>query len=94
MRIDALYWDDNNIRHLWKRHVSPDDVEEIVFGTDGERARFLAKREGDAYKIYGETGGGRLLKMVGEFLPDGRFRIFHAMDMNDVERRKYRTGKL
>ncbi len=74
MRIAELFRNDANVDHLWAAHrVTPDEVEEIVFGTDGEPAVFRALRDGDNYKIFGETGGGRLLLMVGSFLRDGRF---------------------
>ncbi len=91
MRITDLVWDDANVRHLWAAHqVTPDDVEEIIFGIDGEPARFRVVRDGVNYKISGETGGGRLLLVVGTFAHDGRFRAFAARDMGDLEKRTYR----
>jgi hypothetical protein len=47
-------------------------------------------RDGDYLKIYGETGSGRLLKLVGEFMKDGRFRVFAAHYMDDREKRAFR----
>ncbi len=92
--VDELFWDENNVGHLWQSHrVTPDEVEDVLFGIPGEAAFYLARRIGDAYEIYGETGGGRLLKMVGHFRDDGSFRIFHAMDMTAAERRRYRRGR-
>lgn len=91
--IDELYWDDSNIEHLWQSHqVSPDDVEEINFGIEGAASQYRARRHGDAYIIYGETGAGRLLKMVGEFVNARTFRVFGAQDMNAAERRSYRRS--
>lgn len=76
---EPLYWDDNNRGHLWESHRdSPDEVEELLFGVDGEEAVYRQLRDGDYLKIYGETGSGRLLKLVGEFMKDGRFRVFAA----------------
>jgi hypothetical protein len=92
MRIAELFWNDANVDHLWAAHrVTPDEVEEIVFGIDGEPAVYRVLRDGDNYKIFGETGGGRLLVMVGSFLRDGRFRVFAARDMDGFEKRAYRT---
>jgi uncharacterized DUF497 family protein len=51
------------------------------------------RRDGKFYAVYGETGDGRLLLIVGEFLIDGRFRPFAARDMELKERRYYRKGK-
>lgn len=88
-----LYWDDNNEGHLWESHrVSPDEVDEAIFGCDGEDAVIRVFRDADNYKIFGETGNGRLLKMVGHFREDGQFRVFHAMDMDTDEKRLYRKG--
>ena len=93
--IDELYWDDNNADHIWRSHgVTVDEVEEIVFGIEGARPEYRARRSGDAYIVYGETGAGRLLKMVGEFVKVRMFRIFGAIDMDDSERRSYRKGKI
>jgi hypothetical protein len=94
--IATLHWDDdgNNVQHLWQAHqVTPDEVEEIIFGIDGEDASYRMRREGAGYLIFGETGGGRLLKMYGEFVHDGCFRVYAAQDMNEIEKRKYRKGK-
>lgn len=88
---EPLYWDDNNRSHLWQSHrVSPDEVDEVLFGVDGEEAVYRQFRDGDYLKIYGETGSGRLLKLVGEFMEDGRFRVFAAQDMDDPEKRAFR----
>jgi hypothetical protein len=45
-----LYWDDddNNINHLRDRHqVSTDEIEELIFGIDGEEPSFVMTRDGD-----------------------------------------------
>jgi len=91
MRIAELFWSHENVEHLWAAHrVTPDDIEEIIFGIDGEPVAYRALRDGDNHKIFGETGGGRLLLVVGTFLRDGRFRVFAARDMDDNEKRAYR----
>lgn len=90
-----LEWDDANVGHLLHRHhVLVDEVEEVLFGLPREDPRYLCRREGDHYLILGETGDGRLLKLRGEFRSDQRFRVFHAMDMSDGERRDYRRRGL
>jgi len=88
---EPLDWDDDNISHLLERHnVLVEEVEEILLGVAGEDPSYLFRRDGDHYKIYGETGDGRLLKLRGEFRSNGRFRVFHAMDMDRLEQREYR----
>jgi hypothetical protein len=73
------------------RHgVLVDEVEEVLFGISGEEPHYIIRRDGDHYKVYGETGDGRLLKLRGEFRSNGRFRVFHAMDLDRAEKREYR----
>jgi hypothetical protein len=87
-----LYWDENNRDHLWRSHrVTPDEIEEVLFGVDGDDTAYRQLRDGNYLKIYGETASGRLLKMVGEFMEDGRFRVFAAQDMEAKEKRAFRA---
>lgn len=91
MRVKRLFWDDNNVDHLWaSHHVSPAEVEEIVFGIDGDGPRYDIVRDGGNYEIYGQTGGGRLLLMVGALIRDGHMRIFAARGMDEREKRAFR----
>lgn len=54
MRIDELFWNDDNVDHLYHRHhVTVSEVEEIVFGIDGETAMYRVIRERDFYVLYG-----------------------------------------
>lgn len=88
-----LHWDDKNVAHLWQSHmVTPDEIEEILFGIPGEETTYKIRRDADFYIIYGETGSGRLLKFVGDFR-EGLFRVFAARDMDSDEKRAYRKGK-
>lgn len=91
MRIDELYWDDDNVDHLFASHyVTPDEVEEALLGHDGEQSHYAVRRVGKLYEFLGETQSGRLLRMIGELRAGGRLRIFHARDMESRERRKFR----
>lgn len=88
-----LIWDDENLKHLWQSHqVTPDEVEEILLGIPGEEPIYRKRRDGEYLICYGETGGGRLLKIVGELCGE-RFRVFAARDMEQVEKRAYRKRK-
>ena len=90
--ISHLIWDEANVQHLWQSHqVTPDEVEEMLLGLPGEEPTYRQRRDGDYRIIYGETGGGRLLKVVGEIFRDG-FRVFAARDMDSRERRAFRKG--
>jgi len=95
MRIDELYWDDDNVDHLLASHsVAPEEIEEALLGHTGEPSRYAIRRVGRYYEFLGETQSGRLLRMLGEVRADGRLRIFHARDMTAKERRKFRRGKV
>ncbi len=70
----------------------------MLFGIDGEGTRYYQFRDGDKYAILGRTGDGRLLKVVGEFVTSdafagARFRVFHAMDMDEAEKRCFERAK-
>lgn len=83
----------HNVLHLWQSHrVTPDEIEELLFGLDGEDAIYRLRRDGDFLTVYGETGSGRLLKLVGEFMDNGQFRVFAAQDMDGAEKRAFRKG--
>lgn len=91
--IRELFWeeDDSNVQHLWQSHqVRIEETQDVLFGIDGEDPYLIWESVGQDYAAFGETSGGRLLKILGEFRAGGAFRIFHAMDMNQSERRRYR----
>jgi hypothetical protein len=93
-----LYWDedDHNIDHLWERHqVTTVEIEEMIFGIDGEEPNFLMVRDGDGYTIFGQTPDGRYLRLYGEFIesadsPYPLFRPVHSMDMDADEKRRFK----
>jgi uncharacterized DUF497 family protein len=88
-----LLWDEQNVQHLWQSHqVTPDEIEEALFGLPGEEPTYFVRRHSDYYVLYAETGSGRLLICVGEFIGK-RFRVFAARDMAADERRAYRRRK-
>ena len=91
MRIRSLMWNDDTIAHLWDAHrVTPEEIEDIVIGVDGEPPHYHIVRDGSNYRILGRTGSGRLLIVIGTPLGDGYLRAFAARDMNARERRTYR----
>jgi uncharacterized DUF497 family protein len=87
----TLAWDDNNVDHLWQSHqVTPDEVEEVLLGIEGQDPQLVQTRDGDYHAFLGQTGGGRMLSMVGEFLDGRQLYVFSARDMNEREKRRYR----
>ena len=89
--IREVYWDDNAVGHLSERHITPEDIEEIVFGIDGDSPCYLFRKDGEYYTVSGQAGNGRLLHIVGEFIAPGVFRPFGARDMDAAQARKFRS---
>jgi uncharacterized DUF497 family protein len=83
--IRELEWDDDNIEHIHHHKVSPVEVEDVCFGLhigfSGLRYRYV---------LYGQTRGGRYLKVVLERLQENRFRPITAFDMSDEDKAHYR----
>lgn len=82
-RDTELEWDGGNIDHLDQRHrVSPHEVEEAFFYDP------LILREGDFYRVLGQTDAGRYLSILCEWRGH-RLRAFSARNMISAERRRY-----
>ncbi|MCL5062690.1 MAG: BrnT family toxin [Nitrospiraceae bacterium] len=86
MEITEFQWDDNNISHIVRHGVSPDEVEDVAFDDDP----WIKKgRSGTRYML-GYTIGGRYLFVVYALKGKGIAKVITAMDMDDKTRRLYR----
>lgn len=90
MEIIEFEWDDDNIEHISRHGVSPDEIESVAFDDEPwvkkgrERTRYLL----------GYTVAGRYLFIVYVFKGNGRARAITAMDMDNKTRKLYkRRGK-
>ena len=90
MEITDFEWDDDNIGHMAKHGVSPDEVEGAAFDDEP----WVKKgREGTRY-LLGYTVAGRYLFVVYVLKGRGSARVITAMDMDDKTRKLYkRRGK-
>ena len=88
MQIDFFDWDKNNIEHISRHSVVPDEAEEVFGG------RFLSykTREGK-YILLGRSDSGRLLTIVFKHYGGKRARVITARDMSDKEKRLYKRRK-
>jgi len=85
MKIDSLYWDDENIEHISKHNVTPQEVEDVCFETH------IIRREGDRrYILSGQSANGRYLNVVIERVDRGLFRPITAFEMSESYKRSYR----
>lgn len=82
-----LLWDDWNVAHIAKHHVTPEEVEEVVFSS-GLRVR--RGRGQKVYYVFGQTEAGRYLFIVLLNLGRRVGRIITARDMSEKEKRWYR----
>ncbi len=85
MVIGELYWDDENVQHIARHNVSPQEVEDVCFGV------YIGKRESNQrYVLSGQTVAGRYLNVVIERVGKGVFRPITAFEMSDNYKRRYR----
>lgn len=90
MEITEFEWDDNNIEHMARHNVSPDEVEGVAFDDEP----WVKSGRGDIRYMLGYTVGGRYLFVVYVLESKGRARGITAMDMDEKTRRLYkRRGK-
>ena len=89
MRIDELVWPDERIEHITRHGVTPEEVEEVCFGTPFVRK---AKSEGQnpVYYVMGQTEAGRYLFCVVIPFADGNGYPVTAREMTSKEKHRYR----
>lgn len=87
MEIREFEWDDNNIEHISRHGVSPDEVEDLAFDDDP----WIRKgRKGTRYML-GYTIAGRYLFVVYVLRSKGTARVITAMEMDERTRKLYRN---
>jgi hypothetical protein len=86
--IRGFIWDDENVAHIGRHQVSPDEVEEALTGSP-----VILRGPDGRYLVYGRTAAGRLLFAVYVQRPEGRIRILTAREMTEKEKRFYRKKR-
>jgi len=75
---------------VWKHHVSPEEVEEVLFDTPLYRKVQKGHVPGeDLYAALGQTEAGRYLIIFFIYKPTREALILSARDMDEKERRQY-----
>lgn len=86
MEIREFEWDDNNIEHIARHGVFPDEVEDVAFDDDP----WIRKgRKGTRYML-GYTVAGRYLFFVYVLKGKGIARVITSMDMDDKTKKLYK----
>lgn len=86
-RFHDLYWDDENISHIQRHRVAPNEAEQVIFSSS---SRIRRGRGQKIYYILGQTEAGRFLFIVLKVWRGGVGRVVTARDMTDKERRWYK----
>ena len=85
MIIASLEWDDENVEHIARHKVSPEEVEDVCFGL-----HLKERQTRQRYVLSGQTSAGRYVNVVVERIGRGLFRPITAFEMSDVYKRRYR----
>lgn len=86
MEIIWFEWDNNNIEHIARHHISTDEVEDVAFDDEP----WIRKgRQGTRYML-GYTVAGRYLFIVYVLKGKGIARVITARDMDEKTRKLYK----
>jgi hypothetical protein len=86
LKSEEVEWDDNNIEHIARHGVFPDEVEDVAFDNNP----WIRKgRKGTRYML-GYTVAGRYLFVVYVLKGKGIARVITSMDMDDKTKKLYK----
>ena len=86
MRIDSFTWDRENKLHIARHEVAPREVEEVFLE---DESPYILRGRDDRYLAHGQTGTGRYLTVIFEFVTEIQVRPVTAWEMTKKERRRY-----
>lgn len=84
IKVKGLNWNQQREEHILRHKVSPDEVEEVVFGK-----HYDVKTKQGRYRLIGQTENGRYLVIVLEPSDYGWFDPVTARDATKNERKLY-----
>lgn len=85
MLFNIFEWDEENIEHIFRHNVIPDEVEEACVNKP-----YVRKGPNNRYLVYGISDSGRYIFIVGINKGKGIFRTITARDMTEREKSLYR----
>ena len=90
-------WDDDNIEHIARHGVEPEEVEEIVYEDCHPSWIVRARRRGireARWTVFGQTCGGRyLVAVIAPYHRRGVWRAVTARGMERHTRRRYQQWR-
>lgn len=84
IKVKGLNWNQQREEHILRHRISPDEVDEVVFGK-----HYDVKTKQGRYRLIGQTENGRYLVIVLELGNYGWFDPVTARDATQNERRLY-----
>jgi uncharacterized DUF497 family protein len=85
LRISRCEWDEENVGHLAKHQVEPEEAEEVLVSHP-----YIRRTRVGRYLAYGTTIGGRYLTVIFLYKGGGVARVITAREMSRRERRLYK----
>lgn len=89
IHITNLEWDENNMVHISRHGVIPEEVEKVCFSEDC----FIEVGRGKVYYVTGQSESGRYLFVVLRYLGRGKARVITARDMDEKEKSRYKKKR-
>ena len=90
-------WDDDNIAHIARHGVEPEEVEEIVYEDCHPSCIVRGRRRGireTRWTLFGQTCAGRyLVAVVAPYRERGVWRAVTARDMARSTRQRYKQWR-
>ena len=89
MQVTNIEWYEENISHIARHGVSPEETEEVCFS----RSSCIETGKGELYYITGQTEAGRYLFIVVKYLGHGKAKVITARDMDGKEKARYKKRR-
>jgi uncharacterized DUF497 family protein len=89
MQITNLEWSEDNILHIARHRVEPEEVEEVCFS----HSSCIENGRQGFYYVSGQTTSGRYLFVVIRFLSHGKAIPITARDMDEKEKDRYKKWR-
>lgn len=87
MNVERFRWDENNVAHIARHHVAPDEAEEVL--ASGRRIIWRAGE--NRYRALGRTEAGRYLFVVFDYYKDEKAAyVVTAREQDKKERKLYK----
>ena len=85
MEISEFEWDEDNIEHIARHKVYPDEIEDVAFDDEP----WIRRGKGGTRYMLGYAISGRYLFIVYTLKHKGIARVITAMDMDRKTRKLY-----